>query len=123
MIRCSHIMLKFHTALCYLNAVIVSFYFVATVVFLEIPSKRLPYFLQVVVLLSLCLLPLYVVKNTEKVLNFGNYDFSKSRYSRQLQKKLILLIAYMATTMMTAFSFGILRATMNGFDYSSPLFK
>ena len=113
---------KLHTIICYLNVSIVSFYFIESIFVLDVSNNGLPYVVQVPILLALCLFPEYVVKNTDAVLDFGAHDFSKDKLSRDIQRKIILLIAYGFTIMMSVFSIAILRATINGVDYSSPLF-
>lgn len=111
-----------HRIICYLNASIVSFYFIQSIFVSDVMNKGLPYIVQVPVLLALCLLPDYVVKNTDAVLNFGGHDFSKDKISKEAQRKILLMIAFGFTIMMSIFSLVILKATMNGFDYSTPLF-
>lgn len=112
---------KVHSIICYLNASVFSFYFIVSIFYLELPSEGLPYFVQVPGLLVLCLLPAYVVRNAEAVLAVGHDDFSRDKYSAEVQKKILLWVAYGFTLVMSIYSLLILKATFDGFDYRSPL--
>ncbi len=113
---------KIHSLLCYWNGLCVTMYLIVVMFILDLPSKDIPYSVQAPILISLCFLPNYIVKNTDKVLNYGDHDFDKSKLSRDVQRKILLFIAYGFTALMSMFSIAILISTFNNFNYFSPLF-
>ena len=112
---------RLHPVICYFNALIIINYFLVVIFYLDMPSKNLPYAIQVPGLILLCLLPNYIVRNADCLLDFGGHDFSNDKFSKKYQKHMLIAIAYAFTLAMTLFSLSIIKASINGFDFTSPM--
>lgn len=114
---------RLHLKICYFNALSIIFYFSVSIFYLDLPSDNLPYSIQIPVLTFLAILPNYLVDNVDSLLDFGGHDFAKEKISRKLQKQALIGAAYAFTVLMSIFSLLIIKASLNGFDYTTPILK
>jgi len=114
-------MIRLHPVICYFNTFIIICYFLIIIFHLDMPSDNLPYKIQVTVLILLSLLPSYIVRNADRLLDIGGHNFSNDKISKKHQKQMLIFSAYILTLMMSWFSLSIINASINGLDSTSPM--